>query len=35
MEEPEVRTLLQSLKRHGIADEVISEVLSETFQKSV
>jgi hypothetical protein len=33
MESPEVRTLLDSLKRHGIADEVISEVLAETLQK--
>jgi hypothetical protein len=34
MEEPEVRVLLESLERHGIADEVISEVLAEILQKS-
>jgi hypothetical protein len=34
MNQPEVRVLLESLKRHGIADEVITEVLAETLQNS-
>jgi len=34
MNQPEVRVLLETLKRHGIADEVITEVLAETLQKS-
>jgi hypothetical protein len=34
MNQPELRVLLETLKRHGIADEVINEVLAETLQKS-
>jgi len=34
MEEPEVRVLLESLKRDGVADEVIAERLAETMQRS-
>ena len=34
MEEPEVYELRESLKRHGIADEVITEVVAETLRKS-
>lgn len=34
LNQPDVKVLLDSLKRHGIADEVITEVLAETLQKS-
>ena len=34
LNQPEVLALLETLKRDGVADEVISERLAETFQKS-
>jgi hypothetical protein len=34
VDQPDVRALLESLKRHGIADAVITEVLAETLQKT-
>ena len=34
LNQPDVKILLDSLKRHGIAESVISEVLAETLQKS-
>lgn len=32
--QPEVTIMLDSLRRHGISDEVIAEVMSETMRKS-
>jgi hypothetical protein len=34
LDHPEVRALQDSLKRHGIADGIIAEVVAETIRKS-
>jgi hypothetical protein len=33
MEQPQVRSLQESLKKHGLSDEAISEVVAETILK--
>jgi hypothetical protein len=33
LNQPEVTVLMEGLKRHAIADAVITEVLAETLQK--
>jgi hypothetical protein len=33
LNEPEVRSLQESLKRHGLSEEAISEVVAETIRK--
>ncbi len=33
LNEPEVRSLQESLRRHGLSDEAITEVVAETLQK--
>lgn len=34
LNQPEVRSLIDSLRRDGVAEEVIAGVLAETFQRS-